>query len=528
MKKKSKYTLLLLIPFLSACQSTLPLEFSIYQYNQEVKTTFIKENNDNYYQLDNINPLNINKKEGVNIKTGIYSYSSLNDVSQGFDKNNYCLYGNDIDNPNNYVEQNLLVVPVYFTDSSVASNEQLKEDKLTLLKNAFFGEEKFTNYQSVASFYDKSSDGHLKIKGEVLPWMGLEESSNEARDIARKNSPENYSDQVVKTIVDNLSSEILEKYSVNNEGILDSLYIIYDYPYDENKTNNEESLFWAYVYHCKKSEKASVYAWSSFDFVGNDALETHKVNANTYIHETGHLLGLPDFYNKSGAYQPTGFMDMMDYNLGDHSPLSKYLLNWTSPKVLDLKNEQGEITLHSFTESGDFILVPRSDYNNTPYDRYLLISYFTPTHLNASANDNSYIYLDSEGNQRVFTYPNRYGITVYEVNAKLGYYQYNSIRNPHPSYFVGDEDNMKSGDYVINFYYDNEISSSSDKPLVHLLESSGENSFEKGLGASNDTLFTYGMTFGEETFLDLAEEFHISFKVSKVTTKEAKIIFTKK
>ena len=526
---KKVFSLFILIGLLSACRSdVLPLEHKEYSYLESAKKTFIKNNEDIYYRNDDIKSLELPSIEGVNIKTGITSYSSLNDVSLGFDENNYSLISNDIDNPNDIIEQNLLVVPIYFTDSSVATSETLKQEKKILLENAFFGEENYTTYQSVASYYNKSSYGHLRVKGEVLDWINIPQSSLEAYQEG-KNSPENYSDKIAKMIVDNLDEDIFNKYSKNNEGILDALYIIYDHPYQNDKKNNEDSLFWAYTYHCKSSSKVSNYSWSSFDFVGDKALSKHIVDATTYIHETGHLFGLLDYYNKGSlsSYQPMGFMDMMDYNLGDHSPLSKYLLNWTSPYILNMGDKSsGSISIKPFSESGEFILIPRSDYNGTAYDRYLLISFFTPTGLNDLSDFPSYEYVDQDGNKQVFTYPNKYGVLVYEVNAKLGYYKSGVIRSFTPTCFI--DETPDKGDYVINFYYDNEINNQNDKPLYHLLESSGQNSFLEGKCASNKTLFKYNSTFGIDTFQDLASEFGVTFKVSGLNLDSATITFTKK
>ena len=221
-----------------------------------------------------------------------------------------------------------------------------------------------------------------------------------------------------------------------------------------------------------------------------------------------------------------GFMDMMDYNLGDHSPLSKYLLNWTSPYILNMSNKNsGSITLKPFSETGEFILIPRSDYNGTPYDRYLLISFFAPKGLNDLSEFPSYEYIDANGDKRVFTYPHKYGVLVYEVNAQLGYFESKTIRNFTPTCYINQT--PKAGDYVINFYYDNEINRSDDKPFYHLLESSGQNSFLEGKSATNNTLFKFGSTFGETTFKDLATEFGVTFKISGLTLNEARITFTK-
>ena len=514
---------------LSACSNgSLPLEFHNHDYLKTAQKTFIKETGDIYYRQDKVNSLEVPEIEGVNIKTGIRSFSSLSDVYEAFDENNTISISNDVNSPNDIKEQSLLVAPVYFTDSSVATSNQLKEEKKILLENAFFGDENYTSYQSVASYYNRSSYGHLRIKGEVLDWMSIPQSSLEAY-LEGRNSPENYSDKIAKQIVDSLSEEQFAKYSLNREGVLDALYIIYDYPYQNDKKNSEDSLFWAYTYHCKSTSKVSNYSWSSFDFVGEKALKTHRVDATTYIHETGHLFGLLDYYNKGSVshYQPMGFMDMMDYNLGDHSPLSKYLLNWTSPYILNMNNKNsGSITLKPFSETGEFILVPRSDYNGTPYDRYLLISFFTPTGLNDLSDFPSYEYVDQDGNKQVFTYPNKYGVLVYEVNAKLGYYKSGVIRSFTPTCFI--DETPDKGDYVINFYYDNEINNQNDKPLYHLLESSGQNSFLEGKCASNKTLFKYNSTFGIDTFQDLASEFGVTFKVSGLNLDSATITFTKK
>ncbi|MFA6662467.1 MAG: hypothetical protein WCS56_05495, partial [Bacilli bacterium] len=58
------------------------------------------------------------------------------------------------------------------------------------------------------------------------------------------------------------------------------------------------------------------------------------VDAHTFIHETGHLLGAEDYYNYRGTSQPLGGLDMMDYNIGDHNLWTKMEYGWVDPIVV--------------------------------------------------------------------------------------------------------------------------------------------------------------------------------------------------
>ena len=54
------------------------------------------------------------------------------------------------------------------------------------------------------------------------------------------------------------------------------------------------------------------------------------------IHETGHSLGLPDYYDYDGSQGPdggVGGLDQMDGNWGDHNCFSKYVLGWVAPTI---------------------------------------------------------------------------------------------------------------------------------------------------------------------------------------------------
>ena len=76
-------------------------------------------------------------------------------------------------------------------------------------------------------------------------------------------------------------------------------------------------------------------------------------------------------------------IDMMDYNIGDHSAFSKFTLGWVSP-ILVTENSGEDITINlkSFTNKGNFIILKDSSttdyaFNNTPFDEYITLSLLT-------------------------------------------------------------------------------------------------------------------------------------------------------
>ena len=496
MRKKLSLLLAIFTLLVGCSSNNVPLEFVPYKNEGDIK------------ELEDIGTLNLNPSyPGLNNMTSI---SSLYDLGRAGGRQ-YLNSGGT---------SHLLVVPITFEEQE----EDILSMKKILIQNAFFGDSKMSKYESVASYYHKSSYSHLKIEGEVTDFVLVNDVT--LKDVTSTR------DAVISSAMKKLDFDV-SSYCTINPNYIDAVYFIYDYPY-----KNPDSVFWAITEHRSSplnDTKVINYSWSSFDFMKDDKddiLKSHKVRANTYIHETGHLFGLVDYYNTKGySYQPTGLMDMMDYNLGDHSSFSKYLLGWNKPVVVE---KEGKITINSFSKEGDFILVPTSSYNNTPFDEYLLIEYFTPTLLNRSKEFPSYSYKDKEGDTHIFSYPTSYGLKIYHVDARLGYIK---ARPANPYAFIDEDDSAigkdyKAGQTYVDFYYDNSPSEASSPCLLHLLESSGENSFASGLAATNSTLFRRFASFGKDTFKDFkfhnGEDLSYWFEVKEYTANKVTIDFHKK
>ena len=510
---KNRKLMIFLVPFiLSGCVGN-PTFVPFRDYVEEKVT---KKNFDNgvYYSQDSYSSLEYQKFD-----SSIDSIDNFRDLySFTNDNRSYC-------NMPSIGEENLLVIPVSFKSTNTTD----KDNKRIAIQNAFFGEENKTTYESVASFYNKSSYGHLKLKGEVSDWFNLDMTPNELiTNIHASNLASRYvASRAISWYKENYNNVL--DFDNDHDGYIDGIFLVYDTPYQ-----NKSSLFWAYTdrmspndrflalngeWQTLNSESIYIngYSWASYDFL---KANNNVVDSHIYTHETGHLFGLDDYYS-SYDYQPTGYMDMMDLNLGDHTGLSKMLLNWTTPYVI--KNN-GEVTIKPFESNGELVLIPANDnWNGTPYDEYLLLEFYSPTYLNRYDSATQFIYYDKNGNAKMTSLFTELGLKVYHVDARLAYIN-NRQSKQIISYFDDPDLDSKLNAYRQNntSYYvgignsNNIPSTSLKKPLYHLLERSGNNTFLNGNSASNDTLFKLNDSFGINTFNDFVFNNGKSLKYSFV------------
>ena len=513
-------TVIILAGLLAGCSSSLPLKFVPFTDYMEAMDVVKDFEDENMYSKKETTP--VAHKDGT--------INSLMELS----KNNK--YGKTRTLIPTTGERKLLVVPVCFTDSDKTSLDK----KTIFIQNAFFGDTKYTEYDSVAGYYNKSSYGNIRITGEVAHWVDIGISSSNWTSLSTSHSDASsiIAEKAVDYIKANNLVNDLSSYDTNNDDNIDGVYVIYDHPFGDGDSSS--SLFWAYVYFTQKGENGlnndapyvNGYAWTSVNAITDSGEKNNnKAYTNYLIHETGHLLGLNDYYNTKGSnnhYQPTGLFDMMDYNIGDHSAFSKYLLNWTSPLVV--KNDVSFThKLSPFNSSGQTLLIPSSSYNNSPYGEYLLVEYFAPNGLNKC--NEQFEYSSNERNVSIYKYPQHYGLKIYHVNARLGYFKI-GIGNTKCLAALDDPDyqsKIGSESVGIDYIYNNSLSDAEAKSgtpvFYHLLESSGENTFIDGNPASNKTLFGVGSDFGITKFTDFTfsngEKPNFKLKVKALSSEYA-------
>lgn len=337
-------------------------------------------------------------------------------------------------------DRKILVVPVETTDYTFS--DSYGSDWRTTLEHGFFGDSSDTGWESVSSFYEKSSYGKLHISGEVTPVINLNVTSSKLSSLNDSYSEKgmNYTDILLDEVINTLNKDTdinFADYDTDKDGFIDAVWLVYSVPYRQTS-----QLFWAYTTWAQDASSYDgvtpcCYSWASFKFLtemdyrpkGTTSYANYS-DAHTFIHETGHILGLDDYYSYDYDYSaskpdgnadtPVGGIDMMDFNIGDHCAFSKYLLGWKTPTLVTeeyLQENNYTITLSSLVETGDSLLIPRykdgnMDFNGTPFDEYLIVEFYTPTSLNQKDVTGYGI-----SRQKTYTQP---GVLVYHVDARVG------------------------------------------------------------------------------------------------------------
>jgi len=315
----------------------------------------------------------------------------------------------------------IAVCPIEFTDSPFTSSTL---QKLDVAFNGT-GSDKTTGYwESVSSYFYKASHGKLNLQFDILDVYQTNQSSSDG-------PTESDYYQTIPTLMANCLTQHktnhpdfnYANYDYDGNKTLDSVWTIYsckDYSQDRTKNSN----YWAYVTSTNKSigttgYKISRYGWASYDFMDNAG--SSKVDAHTYIHETGHLLGLNDYYNydnSSSANEPIGCFDMQSYNVGGHNAWSRVALGWENPVIYDTSKELGAYVHLGKGNDGHSLFIT-DNYRKTAFDEFLVVELYTPDGLNKLDSTTAY-----SGRQKM---PSTYGVKIYHVDSRLIYAYTNSI-----------------------------------------------------------------------------------------------------
>lgn len=352
------------------------------------------------------------------------------------DYSDHCYLNNDvtpsIGNPK------LLVIPIWFIDSTHCIHENHKEDVRQDIETAYFGTEGESGWQSVKTYYHTLSQGRCNIDGVVAPWYEIGES------MSVYGNDQNATKNLVKTAADwyfaQEDSLPRSYFDTDNDGHLDGVMLIYAAPdyasaYNDWDSNNDgRENFWAYTSWTLddanlETPTPNAYFWASYDFMYDTSTANVRtglyfygvgdatncnVDAHAFIHEMGHMFGLVDYYDYSGQYSPAGGFSMQDSNVGSHDPYSALALGWADPYVPE---DSCTLTIKPFQNKGhDLVLLQPNGFNvdKSPFDEYVLLELYTPTGLNQF--DCEYTYREYTGQRQG---PSEVGIRIWHVDSRL-------------------------------------------------------------------------------------------------------------
>lgn len=160
-------------------------------------------------------------------------------------------------------------------------------------------------------------------------------------------------------------------YDTDNDGIVDNVFIYYA-GHNEAEGGPKESIWphrWALSTPLQLDGKyVSGYACTS-ELRGSSG--NYMCGIGTFVHEFGHVYGLPDFYATSATatHHTLSFWDVMDsgpyLNLGrtppTYSAYERFYLGWLTPTIL---NSPADVTLANLISSNSAYLLSQSGTHN--------------------------------------------------------------------------------------------------------------------------------------------------------------------
>lgn len=499
--------------------------------------------------------VNVEEKEKLIKSTLLYKQKDL-----------YNNYSFNVDCCPSIGEVNILVIPVWFTDSLSFIASQKKEVVRRDIEKAYGGTNEQTGWRSVKTYYEELSQGKLTMNMVVSDWY---ECGMKSMDFAGQDSGLSKTESLVNSAASwyqkTKGLDSLSEFDSDNNGFLDGVVLIYacpDYGAWEKYSTGYTNL-WAYTFWLSdnsanvKNPNPNAFMWASYDFMyGPEMAESRTaksscgggdtsnciLDTHTYIHEMGHVLGLNDYYDYSNTYSASAGFSMQDYNIGSHDPYSCMKFGWADPYVA---TGDATITIRDFQSSRDVIMVT-NNFSGSPFDEYFLIELYTPTGLNEF--DSNAIYGGEEsGRPKGVDKP---GIRLWHVDGRLAYASRTGVDYVFDEYHVTTNpyiENAKVCELMANSFNVPEretITALSDYSELFLVRNNKDVTYmpiDDDWMFNEECMFYKGDTFNintfakqfkkskkgvEEALLNNGEEFKFNIKVESLSSESATISIT--
>ena len=191
-------------------------------------------------------------------------------------------------------------------------------DSLTALQGMIDGSAGTAPYENLNAYYLRSSYGALSFSGKAYDY-----TAQHARSYYTNNVDALFTEAVTALAQNGVD---VASFDGNNDKKIDGVYLHF-----AGGTTGWGTTWWSNQRHagnsaCIEGTDVSIDSEILLHEPANDAQSTQ-----TIIHETGHALGLPDYYPySSGSSSGINTHDMMFDNTGDQCAFSKWVLGWIS------------------------------------------------------------------------------------------------------------------------------------------------------------------------------------------------------
>lgn len=301
-------------------------------------------------------------------------------------------------------------------------------------------------YESLSSYYTRSSYGQFSISGNTLGWYTTAyprsqiPQTTEGRENLIKEALNYY----------NALGHDFTQYDNDGDGDIDYMIVIWTGP-----DNGWANFWWGYYTGFSDSsyridgKSIDRYSWQWESLPPGGTFSPVVV-----IHETGHALGVPDYYDYDSTVGPkggVGGLDMMHGNMGDHNCFSKWMLDWITPIYVPFC--ETSLSLRASGEYPDAVMVFPGAGSDDLFSEYFMVQ-------------NRY----RAGNDNTSAMPGN-GLVIWHVDATLN-------------------------TYGTNFLYNN---SYTDHKLLRLMEADGLEEIESGGAADAGDYYISGDEFSPNT-----------------------------
>jgi len=205
---------------------------------------------------------------------------------------------------------------------------------------------------SLAEYYDEVSYGALRLEGEVTDWIELSRPMSEyagnSYGLNARRRDGNLGVMARETVEAALAAGVdFSRFDNNGDGHVDGLIIIYSGPVNVQPGVKSPDRFWPRVEYISMLGLDPINAGGAivdrFAIIPEFLASPDRPLSRVYAHEFGHLLGLPDYYDKDNSSFGAGALDLMSVALPGQrdrpaiglSAYSRELLGWIAPRVIE-------------------------------------------------------------------------------------------------------------------------------------------------------------------------------------------------